>query len=188
MSDTRSSDALPNKAQALFMAGRLDEAAALYRQRLQEKPQDIEANQALGFIYFQARQFELAQYFAGEALKLDPTYLDGFRLRGMALMQLGRVTPALQCFSQGLALRPVRGRFAQRLSTTQNLYSITLARRLFRGTLLLGIQSKKQNARQPHSQGGRRSRPINWSTSRRGRTRAHSPSRTSTSGASARVL
>jgi predicted TPR repeat methyltransferase len=106
MSDTRSSDALPDKAQALFMAGRLDEAAALYRQRLQEKPQDIEANQALGFIYFQARQFELAQYFAGEALKLDPTYLDGFRLRGMALMQLGRVTPALQCFSQGLALRP----------------------------------------------------------------------------------
>jgi predicted TPR repeat methyltransferase len=106
MSDPRLSDALPDKAQALFMAGRLDEAAALYRQRLQERPHDIEANQALGFIYFQARQFELAQYFAGEALKLDPTYLDGFRLRGMALMQLGRVTPALQCFAQGLALKP----------------------------------------------------------------------------------
>jgi predicted TPR repeat methyltransferase len=106
MSDPRLSDALPDKAQALFMAGRLDEAAALYRQRLQEKPQDLEANQALGFIYFQARQFDLAQYFAGEALKLDPAYLDGFRLRGMALMQLGRLAPALQCFSQALALKP----------------------------------------------------------------------------------
>src|SRR6185437_4585135 len=39
-------------------------------------------------------------------------------------------------------------------------------------------------AREParaHSHGGRRSRPINWSTSRRGRTSAHSPSRTRTS-------
>ena len=82
------------------MAGRLDEAASLYRQRLQAKPQDLEANQALAMIYFQSRQFELAQYFAGEALKLDPTYLDGLRLRGMALMQLGRLAPALQCFEQ----------------------------------------------------------------------------------------
>ena len=92
------------------MAGRLDEAASLYRQRLQEKPQDIEANQALGFIYFQSRQFELAQYFAGEALKLDPTYLDGLRLRGMALMQLGRLNPALMCFAEALALKPDFGR------------------------------------------------------------------------------
>ena len=106
MSDTRLSDALLEKAQALYMAGRLDEAAALYRQRLQAKPQDLEANQALAMIYFQARQFELAQYFAGEALKLDPTYLDGLRLRGMALMQLGRLAPALQCFEQARALKP----------------------------------------------------------------------------------
>ena len=106
MSDTRLSDALLEKAQALYMAGRLDEAASLYRQRLQTKPQDLEANQALAMIYFQSRQFELAQYFAGEALKLDPTYLDGLRLRGMALMQLGRLAPALQCFEQARALKP----------------------------------------------------------------------------------
>jgi len=106
MSDTRLSDALIEKAQALYMAGRLDEAASLYRQRLQEKPQDLEANQALAMIYFQSRQFELAQYFAGEALKLDPTYLDGLRLRGMALMQLGRLAPALQCFEQARTLKP----------------------------------------------------------------------------------
>ena len=86
MSDTGLSDAPLDKAQALFMAGRLEEAVSLYRQRLQANPQDLEANQALALIYFQSRQFEVAQYFAGEALKLDPTYLDGLRLRGMALM------------------------------------------------------------------------------------------------------
>jgi predicted TPR repeat methyltransferase len=106
MSDTGLSDTLLEKAQALYMAGRLDEAASLYRQRLQAKPQDLEANQALAMIYFQSRQFELAQYFAGEALKLDPTYLDGLRLKGMALMQLGRLNPALMCFSEALALKP----------------------------------------------------------------------------------
>jgi predicted TPR repeat methyltransferase len=106
MSDTRLSDALLERAQALYMAGRLDEAASLYRQRLQAKPQDLEANQALAMIYFQSRQFELAQYFAGEALKLDPSYLDGLRLKGMALMQLGRLNPALMCFAEALALKP----------------------------------------------------------------------------------
>ena len=106
MSDTGLSDAPLDQAQSLYMAGRLDEAAALYRQRLQANPQDLEANQALGLIYFQSRQFELAQYFAGEALRLDPSYVDGFRLRGMALMQLGRLTPALGCFEQALELRP----------------------------------------------------------------------------------
>ncbi len=39
-----------------------------------------------------------------------------------------------------------------------------------------------------HSHGGRRSSAIRSATSRRGRTSAHSPSRTSTSGTSARVL
>ena len=106
MSDTGLSDAPLNQAQSLYMAGRLEEAASLYRQRLQANPKDLEANQALALIYFQSRQFELAQYFAGEALKLDPSYLDGLRLRGMALMQLGRVGPALQCFEQALALKP----------------------------------------------------------------------------------
>lgn len=106
MSDSRLSDAPLDKAQALYLAGRLDEAATLYRKRLQANPQDLEANQALAMIYFHFRQFELAQYFAGEALKLDPAYLDGLRLRGMALMQLGRLNPALMCFAEALALKP----------------------------------------------------------------------------------
>ena len=106
MSDTGLSDASLDQGQRLYMAGRLEEAALLYRQRLQANPKDRDSNQALALIYFQMRQFELAQYFAGEALKIDPTYLDGLRVRGMALMQLGRLDPALICFEQALALKP----------------------------------------------------------------------------------
>ena len=106
MSETGWSDASLDPAQRLYMAGRFDEAASLYRQRLQTNPKDPEANQALALIYFQTRQFELAQHFAGEALKIDPSYFDGLRVRGMALMQLGRLNPALICFEQALALEP----------------------------------------------------------------------------------
>jgi predicted TPR repeat methyltransferase len=106
MSDTGLSDAPLDQAQSLYIAGRLDEAASLYRQRVHANPQDLEANQALALIYFQLRQFDRAQYFAGEALKLDPSYFDGLRVRGMALTQLGRLTPALLCFEQALALNP----------------------------------------------------------------------------------
>lgn len=106
MSDTGLSDASLDQGQRLYVAGRLEEAALLYRQRLQANPKDLEANQALALIYFQMRQFELAQHFAGEALKIDPSYFDGLRLRGMALMQLGRLNPALICFEQALAIQP----------------------------------------------------------------------------------
>jgi predicted TPR repeat methyltransferase len=95
-----------DQAQSLYMAGRLDEAAALYRQRLQAHPEDGEAFQALALIYFQTKQYELAQHFAGEALRLNPAYIDGLRIRGMALMQLGRLAPALSCFERAIALKP----------------------------------------------------------------------------------
>ena len=106
MSDTALFGAQADSAQSMYMAGRLEEAATLYRQRLQANPQDQEAYQALALIHFQTRHFDRAQYFAGEALRLDPAYLDGWRIRGMALMQLGRLAPALSCFERAIALKP----------------------------------------------------------------------------------
>jgi predicted TPR repeat methyltransferase len=106
MSDTGFSDASLDQGQRLYMTGRFEEAASLYRQRLQANPRDLDSNQALALIYFRVGQFELAQHFAGEALKIDPSYLDGLRVRGMALMQLGRLDSALSCFKQALALKP----------------------------------------------------------------------------------
>jgi predicted TPR repeat methyltransferase len=96
----------PDQAQGLLQAGRFDEAAQLYRQRLQADPRNLEALQSLALIYFQIGQFEQAQYFAGEALRLEPSYVDGLRVRGMALMQLGRLAAALSCFERALALKP----------------------------------------------------------------------------------
>jgi Flp pilus assembly protein TadD len=46
---------------------------------------------ALGTICFQNGQLERAQYFFGEAARLNPSSLDALRLRGAVLMQLGGV-------------------------------------------------------------------------------------------------
>jgi predicted TPR repeat methyltransferase len=106
MSETGTTSSALERAQELFQAGRLDDAAALCRRELQQDPQNLAAVQALAMIHFQGGQFELAQYFAGEALRLDPSYLDGLRVRGMALMQLGRHQAALSCFDRALQLEP----------------------------------------------------------------------------------
>ena len=54
--------------------------------------------------------------------------------------------------------------------------------------LLFKTTALEDSSNYVHSQGGSRSSAISSAISRRGRTRAHSPARTSTSGTSARVL
>ena len=73
------------------MAGRFEQAADLYRDYLHDNPRDCEALRALGTICFQNGQLERAQYFFGEAARLNPSSLDALRLRGAVLMQLGGV-------------------------------------------------------------------------------------------------
>jgi len=105
MSDPELSDLLRD-ARSHHQAGRLDQAAVLYRDYLRTYPKDCEALQALGTICLQGGQFERAQYFLGEAARHDPSSLDALRLRGAALMQLKRHDAALACFDQALRVKP----------------------------------------------------------------------------------
>jgi predicted TPR repeat methyltransferase len=106
MSESRLSDSSLDDARSHHMAGRLDEAAAIYREYLRSNPSHWETLLALGTIALQSGQFERAQYFLGEAARLAPASLDALRLRGAALMQLGRHAAALACFDQALRVKP----------------------------------------------------------------------------------
>jgi predicted TPR repeat methyltransferase len=106
MSESSLSDSSLTDARSHHMAGRLDEAAAIYRAHLRKHPNHWETLQALGTISLQSGHFERAQYFLGEATRLAPTSLDALRLRGAALMQLGRHAAALACFEQALRVKP----------------------------------------------------------------------------------
>ena len=61
---------------------------------------------AVGMTCFQAGQFEQAQHIFGEVVRLNPRFLDGLCMRGIALMRLRRHQEALDCFDRALALKP----------------------------------------------------------------------------------
>ncbi len=87
------SDLHLQEAERLYRAGRLDEAAGRLRQYLRTNPRHVDALHSLGMIYFKTEQYEEAAKIIGEALQLDPFYVDGIRLRGMALMSCSSTTP-----------------------------------------------------------------------------------------------
>src|SRR5689334_11605074 len=99
-------DPLLDIAEKHASAGQFEKAAEAYRHYLRHHPKDGAALQALGAAHLQMGQFERAQYFLGEAARLDAGRFDAWRLRGVALMQLSRYTAALGCFEQALSAQP----------------------------------------------------------------------------------
>src|SRR5882672_664563 len=81
-------------------------AMDLYQSVLQADPRNFEAFYLLGLLHGQKRQFDRAEYFVGEAIKLNPVSSDALFMRGYALQQLGRHDEALDCLTRTLALNP----------------------------------------------------------------------------------
>jgi len=99
-------DRILEEAQGLCAAGRRPEAALLYGELL-AGPHHLEALQSLGRISFENGDLEAAQYFFGQALELNPGFVEGLHLRGVALMRLGHSTAALECLERALARDPL---------------------------------------------------------------------------------
>jgi predicted TPR repeat methyltransferase len=97
---------LLQNAQSLHRAGRLPEAANLYHQILGADPSHVQALHALGMIYVQSRQFDRAEHFLGEAVRLNPLLLEALCMRGIALLQVQRPQEALACFDHALSVKP----------------------------------------------------------------------------------
>src|SRR5689334_12531315 len=106
MDEAAPSDPLLQTAESHASAGQFEKAAEAYRDYLRRHPKDGVAVQALGAVHLQMGQFERAQYFLGEAARLDPSRFDAWRLRGVALMQLRRYAAALGCFDQAVSVKP----------------------------------------------------------------------------------
>jgi predicted TPR repeat methyltransferase len=102
---TKTSDQLLREANDLDAAGRRAEAAAIYGELL-AGPRHAEALKALGRISFENGDLEAAAHFLGEAVKVAPDFVDGYHLRGVALMRLGRNADALDCLGRAVALAP----------------------------------------------------------------------------------
>lgn len=107
------------QAQQLHQAGRLQQAAELYRQVLADNPHQADAHHLLGLIYSQQGAADPALAHLRQAVALnggEPTYHNNL---GEALRRAGRLDEAVNSYQQSLALRPA---FAEAHYNLANVY------------------------------------------------------------------
>ena len=98
---------------ALYVQKKLDEAITAYRQAITLNPKDdlIYLNLAYtlfeqGGKLFKAKQFRQAFEAFDQLTRLDPTFVNAWYGRGVALGQLKRYSEAISSFDQAIRLKP----------------------------------------------------------------------------------
>ncbi|HEX5280598.1 MAG TPA: tetratricopeptide repeat protein [Micropepsaceae bacterium] len=99
-------ESLLRTASSLGGAGRLAEAAAIYRQVLQQEPRNYDALHALGVIYFRSGQLREAEQMMAQAAGVNPRAAAAFFDHGCVLMAAGRFEEAQDRFNRAISIRP----------------------------------------------------------------------------------
>lgn len=97
-------EGLYRMARAFHAEGRLAEAITAYRQVLEVDPRHAEAHNALGVIYSQQQQFELAEQQFQVALQIAPTLAHVHNNLGYHLLRQGQLDQALVALGRAHAL------------------------------------------------------------------------------------
>ena len=95
-----------NQALAFHRGGRLDEAAALYREVLDNEPAHFGALHLLGVVEAQRSRYAEAARLIEQAIRVDPNVAAAHANLGNARHALGAFDEAVASFEQALALQP----------------------------------------------------------------------------------
>ncbi len=98
-------------------AGRLGEAQAVYRQILQQTPEDPDALHLSGLIAYQTGNNEAAIKLIGKAIQVKPSAAMHYNL-ATALQKQGKFEVAIRHFEQALQLKPDYPEASNNLGTT----------------------------------------------------------------------
>lgn len=98
--------ALLNTAVAHHQAGRLDAAAGIYRQIVQQTPGQFDATHLLGVIALQRGDLATAQTLITQALAVKPKDHAALNNLGTALMRAHRLDAAREQFERAVKVRP----------------------------------------------------------------------------------
>ena len=107
-SDNRA-DGLLQTAVAHQNAGRLDEAAAVYRQILAATPGHFDAKHLLGVVALQSGRFDEARELIAEAITLNPKFAAAHNNLGNVYLRQGRRDDAQASFQRAVQLDPKSG-------------------------------------------------------------------------------
>ena len=97
-------DTFESRAEAARAAGRLDEAAALYREALAARPRWAEGLWALGTIAYEQDDFTECRTAFSRLVAVQPKMAAAWALRGLCEFRLGAYAPARQDVEKGLSL------------------------------------------------------------------------------------
>ncbi|MGD0464911.1 MAG: tetratricopeptide repeat protein [Tepidisphaeraceae bacterium] len=97
------------QAYQLHQAGRLAEAAGMYRQILAQNPKHADALHLLGLLARETGRLEAAEDLIRKALAVQPQSVDFHINLGIVLTDRRRWDEAITCYRQALALKPDSG-------------------------------------------------------------------------------
>ena len=101
-----SAKAVVETALGLARAGRVADAAALCRERLERQPDDVNVLGALGAVLLKARDWDAARECLVRATELEPAFAKPFEDLGVLHLATGRAADATACFERATALDP----------------------------------------------------------------------------------
>jgi Flp pilus assembly protein TadD len=100
------SQALLETALRLRQAGRLNDAADIYKQILTQEPRHFEALHALGLVNYQCGRLDEAERLIAEAIAVEPRAADAIYNRACLLAKMSRPEEALRAFDAALEIKP----------------------------------------------------------------------------------
>jgi len=90
----------------LQRAGRLAEAAEIYRQILRRAPEHFDALHAFGMLRFQSGDLVEAERMIAAALRVNPRAADAHFHHGSVLLRLNRIQDSVRSFDAAIGLKP----------------------------------------------------------------------------------
>jgi tetratricopeptide (TPR) repeat protein len=104
--ETTDSDEHLAMAQSLFALGRYEDAALHYRQLIEAEEATAATYNDLANCYFKTEQFDQAELFYREALRLESRDVSATRNLGLTLARLDRAAEAIELLEHALAVSP----------------------------------------------------------------------------------
>ena len=86
--------------------GNLAVASELYNKQLKLNPQDENANQLLGMVYFASGNFEYATHYMEKSLALNPNQPHVLNNLAACFSKAGQKDAAIDCYEKAIALQP----------------------------------------------------------------------------------